>query len=294
MIDFKNFKIKRGPSKDLHDPRLLVEEGYWYLSTDKAELFIGIIENGTPVLKPINGDLIPEVELYDDTELRNLINSKADSVHGHEEYALAEHTHDEYLTEHQSLADYAKKTDLFSKSYNDLTDTPAIPSIEGLATEKYVDGAIAAIQEPVEQVKTTLTTTVLPKVEKVDEIVPIVEEIEPTVGELKTWVENKEYLQDIDLGGYATEDYVTEAIKNIEIPEAEIYKVDFNAPDYTKAVEAYNNGKVLVLINAAPDINSYAVMNYVSEKYITFTKFLTSRSEAYGSFNTYYLSPANT
>ena len=35
-------------------------------------------------------------------------------------------------------------------------------------------------------------------------------------------------------------------------------------------------------------------MNYVSEKYITFTKFLTSRSEAYGLFNTYYLSPANT
>lgn len=94
--------------------------------------------------------------------------------------------------------------------------------------------------------------------------------------------------------GLASETYVTEAIKNIEIPEAEIYKVDFNAPDYAKAVEAYNNGKVLILINAAPDINSYAVMNYVSEKYITFTKFLTSRSEAYGSFNTYYLSPANT
>lgn len=51
----------------------------------------------------------PEIpEAYDDSELRNLINSKAESVHSHEEYALAEHTHDEYLTEHQSLADYAK------------------------------------------------------------------------------------------------------------------------------------------------------------------------------------------
>lgn len=97
-----------------------------------------------------------------------------------------------------------------------------------------------------------------------------------------------------DLTGYATEEYVNTAISDIELPEAELYKVDFNAPDYDKAVEAYNNGKVLVLINAAPDINSYAVMNYVSERYIAFTKFLTSRSEAYGSFNTYYLSPTNT
>lgn len=92
----------------------------------------------------------------------------------------------------------------------------------------------------------------------------------------------------------ATEEYVNTIIGNIKPTEAELYKVDFNAPDYAKAVEAYNKGKVLVLINAAPDINSYAIMNYVSEKYITFTKFLTSRSETYGSFNTYYLSPANT
>jgi 3-isopropylmalate dehydratase small subunit len=109
------------------------------------------------------------------------------------------------------------------------------------------------------------------------------------VAELRTWVENKEYLQDIDLDGYATETYVEEAIANIEIPETEIYKVDFNAPDYTKAVEAYNNGKVLVLINAVPDINSYAIMNYVRDDIISFTKFLMSRSGTYGSFNTYYL-----
>ena len=275
MIDFKNFKIKRGPSKDLHDPRLIVEEGYWYLSTDKAELFIGIVENGTPVLKPVNGELIPEVnlegyatedfvreaiasieipevELYDDSELRNLINSKADSVHSHEEYALAEHAHDEYLTEHQSLADYAKKTDLFSKSYNDLTDKPAIPSIEGLATEKYVDDAIAAIQEPVEEVKSTLTTTVLPKVNKVDEI-------EPTVGELKTWVENKEYLQDIDLDGYATEKYVNNAIANIEHP-ANPTKVselenDANYTNETKVLELIeNNASSKIGIDFVTDI----------------------------------------
>ena len=71
------------------------------------------------------------------------------------------------------------------------------------------------------------------------------------------------------------------SLKNIEIPEAEIYKVDFNKPNYADAKAAYESGKVLVLINAAPDVNSYAVMNYVSEKYITFTMY---KSHKYTSF----------
>jgi hypothetical protein len=97
-----------------------------------------------------------------------------------------------------------------------------------------------------------------------------------------------------DLTGYATEEFVNTAINNIELPEAELYKVDFNAPDFAAALEAYNNGKLLLLVNAAPDANGYAVMNYVRDDMITFTKFLTSRSEAYGSFNTYYLHSDNT
>ena len=188
-------------------------------------------------------------DAYDDTELRTLINNKANSDHTHDEYALKDHKHSEYLTEHQSLEDYAKKSDLFSKSYNDLTDKPEIPSIEGLATENYVKAAIAEAE---------------------------------LSGE------------DVDLSGYATKDYVAEEINKIEFPEAELYKVDFNAPNYADAKAAYESGKLLVLINAAPDAESYAVMNYANERYITFTKFLTSRSEAYGSFNTYYLSPTNT
>ena len=99
---------------------------------------------------------------------------------------------------------------------------------------------------------------------------------------------------EVNLEGYATEQFVNEAIATIELPEAEIYKVDFNAPDFAAATEAYKAGKVLMLINAAPDTNSYAMMNYVSDSYITFTKFLTNRSETYGAFNTYYLHADNT
>ena len=141
-----------------------------------------------------------------------------------------------------------------------------IPSIEGLATKQELEEAISAIEHPT-----------------------------------------------IDLEGYATEKYVDDKFAEIkipsnvselandagyitaaDIPESELYKVDFNDPDFAAARAAYNEGKVLVLINAAPDVNSYAVMNYVSDKYITFTKFLTSRSEAYGAFNTYYLGIDNT
>ncbi len=60
------------------------------------------------------------------------------------------------------------------------------------ATEQYVTDAIAAIQEPVEEVKSTLNTTVLPKVEKVDEIVPVVETLKTTAA-TQEWVESKNY-----------------------------------------------------------------------------------------------------
>ena len=53
-----------------------------------------------------------------------------------------------YLTEHQSLAEYGKKSELFSKDYNDLTNKPTIPSVEGLASTQYVDEKVAAIVVP--------------------------------------------------------------------------------------------------------------------------------------------------
>lgn len=42
--------------------------------------------------------------------------------------------------------DYAKKTELFSGDYNDLSNKPTIPSIEGLASEQYVDNKLAGLQ----------------------------------------------------------------------------------------------------------------------------------------------------
>lgn len=91
---------------------------------------------------------------------------------------------DEYVTESELSGkgyitsipdDYAKKSDIptdyltsndlegyskFSGSYNDLTDKPTIPSVEGLASEQYVDDAIAGIDIPkVDNFVTTDTFT---------------------------------------------------------------------------------------------------------------------------------------
>lgn len=44
-----------------------------------------------------------------------------------------------FLIQHQDISHLALKSELFSKSYNDLTDKPMIPSTEGLATQESVD-----------------------------------------------------------------------------------------------------------------------------------------------------------
>lgn len=63
-------------------------------------------------------------------------------------YAEKEHSHEEYLTEHQDLTAYAKKDELFNKDYNELINKPVIPSIDGLATEQFVNDAIKNIEIP--------------------------------------------------------------------------------------------------------------------------------------------------
>lgn len=89
--------------------------------------------------------------------------TKAELEHNHDEvYAPKTHTHEQYLTEHQSLEHLALKehTHNYSPtththSYNDLTNKPTIPSIDGLATETYVNQAIANAQLGGEEVDLT-------------------------------------------------------------------------------------------------------------------------------------------
>ena len=94
------------------------------------------------------------LENYDDTEIRLMLTDKAAASHDHDERYAAksfEHTH-----ENKSVLDditlvrmntWDAKSD-FSGSYNDLTDKPEIPSIEGLATQEFVETRIQEAAKP--------------------------------------------------------------------------------------------------------------------------------------------------
>ena len=117
---------------------------------------------GNKVDKEEGKSLVPDedvaklatLENYDDTEIRGMLTDKAAASHDHDERYAAksfEHTH-----ENKSVLDditlvrmntWDAKSD-FSGSYNDLTDKPKIPSIEGLATQEFVETRIQEAAKP--------------------------------------------------------------------------------------------------------------------------------------------------
>ena len=90
----------------------------------------------------------------------------------------------------------ALKSELFSKSYNDLTDKPSIPSIDGLASESYVDGKISAIKVPQKTSELTndsgfITAQDIPSVQ-INETDPIYTADKPNIA-LKSQLFSKSY-----------------------------------------------------------------------------------------------------
>lgn len=125
------------------------------------------------------------------------------------------------LNNHNHDNDYAPKT--HNHSYNDLTDKPTIPSIAGLASETYVDEAIAAIPEP--------------------------KEVDLTPYALKTDVPTA-----TNSKGFATQSYVAQYVNNAiaDIPEPDDCKLVYIATNLTadetkaKIKSALEAGKIPV------------------------------------------------
>ena len=191
----------------------------------------------------------------------------------------------------------------------------AVQNVAGSNSVKLfaIESDLVDINQQLENIPTTYATKdeVAAVEAKVDAI--IIPEVPTKVSELENdagyateeWVNEQGFIKEVpdeyiteselDNKGYLTEHQdLSDYAKTSDIPQPELFVVDYNAPDFAAALEAYNNGKLLLLTNAAPDANGYAVMNYVRDDLITFTKFLMSRSETYGSFNTYYLHSDNT
>ena len=92
----------------------------------------------------MTGDVVIEIP----SKTSDLVNDSGFLTHIPDEYVTeTELDAKGYLTEHQSLSEYAKKSELFSKDYNDLTNKPTIPSVDGLASTQYVDEKVATKQD---------------------------------------------------------------------------------------------------------------------------------------------------
>ena len=145
------------------------------------------------------------VEKYDDTELRNMIETKAD------------------------------KTELFSGSYNDLTNKPVIPSIQGLASESYVNQQISKIQHPTYD-DTAIKNQLADKADKSELFSGSYEDLsnKPTIPSIdglatENFVKNeivKAQLETegdilINLEGFATKDELNAKADKTEIPNIE-------------------------------------------------------------------------
>ena len=78
--------------------------------------------------------------------LQKALNDKATQADIDKAIELHDHRYDYAPIDHTHGDEYAAKT--HTHSYNNLLDKPTIPSVEGLATEKYVDAAIANIEIP--------------------------------------------------------------------------------------------------------------------------------------------------
>ena len=102
------------------------------------------------------------------------------------------------------LTPYAKKTE--------------IPSIQGLASEEYVQEQINNIEIPEVDLSSYAKKTDIPDVSNFTTH----EDVEEAISQIE--------IPEVDLTGLATEDYVNNAIANIEIPEA---KADVNVYEVT-------------------------------------------------------------
>ena len=181
---------------------------------------------------------LADVKNYDDTEVRGLINGKADAGHVH--------------------------------SYNDLTDKPVIPSIEGLATETYVNGKVADLvasaPETLDTLKeladalgndadfaTTITTSIGNKVDK-EEGKSLV--LDTEIAKIHEHA-NKEELDKIEVGDKAKWDAKADADHNHddvylkEVPAEYITETELAAEGFLKEHQDISHLAVKTDVDAA-------------------------------------------
>ena len=162
---------------------------------------------------------LANVDNYDDTELKNLINTKSDSTHNHDtRYAnkSSEHIHDnknalDKVTD-LKVIEWDNKSD-FSGSYEDLTDKPTIPVVD--VNKAYVN------EQLLNKSDVNHTHTELHTHNNKNTLDVITQE------KINEWNSKSNFSGDYNdlinkptiptLDGYATENYVKNAISNAQL-----------------------------------------------------------------------------
>ena len=166
---------------------------------------------------------LAEVDNYDDSELRELIDAKADSddLHSHTNKAILDQI------DNAKIAAWDSKSE-FSGSYNELTDKPEIPSIEGLA--KSTDLEPLAKKEDVDQaLSLKADKTDLHEHENEDALAQINQDLIDSWSAKSNFSGKYEDLEDkptdhvttgmlsTELGNYGTKEYILEEIQKAQL-----------------------------------------------------------------------------
>lgn len=162
---------------------------------------------------------LANVDNYDDTELRNLIDTKSDTTHNHDtQYASksSEHIHDnknalDKVTD-SKVIEWDNKSD-FSGSYEDLTDKPTIPVVD--VNKVYVDEQLSN-KSNINHTHTELHT------HNNKDVLDVI-----TQEKINEWNSKSDFSGDYNdlinkptiptLDGYATENYVKNAIADAQL-----------------------------------------------------------------------------
>ena len=138
-----SLKINKVPSEAIYAKMVaqnLINDDELYLISGEADAITGVKGNKETTYRTGNINLTPaDIGALPDTTEIPVVPTNISAFENDAGY----------LTQHQSLTNYPKKTELAnvatSGDYTDLINTPTIPSTEGLATETYVQNKIAEV-----------------------------------------------------------------------------------------------------------------------------------------------------
>ena len=138
-----SLKINKVPSEAIYAKMVaqnLINDDELYLISGEADAITGVKGNKETTYRTGNINLTPaDIGALPDTTEIPVVPTNISAFENDAGY----------LTQHQSLTNYPKKTELAnvatSGDYTDLINTPTITSTEGLATETYVQNKIAEV-----------------------------------------------------------------------------------------------------------------------------------------------------